>query len=128
MGLLTRRDLLHALAAAPLAPALAGRAAAQPAANPDVQYGGTTLPRGIRSRLVPNVNGITMHVLEAGAEPGNSAVLLIHGFPELAYSWRHVMLPLVEAGYHVIAPISAATGGVAAPTSATTPTSRRSPR
>jgi len=32
------------------------------------------------------------------------AVLLIHGFPELAYSWRHVMLPLAKAGCHVIAP------------------------
>ena len=31
-------------------------------------------------------------------------MLLIHGFPELAYSWRHVMLPLAKAGYHVIAP------------------------
>lgn len=104
MAPITRRDLLHALAAAPLAPALAGRAAAQPPPNPDVLYGGTTIPRGIRSRLVPNVNSITMHVLEAGAGPGNPAALLIHGFPELAYSWRHVMLPLVEAGYHVIAP------------------------
>jgi pimeloyl-ACP methyl ester carboxylesterase len=51
------------------------------------------------------VNGITMHALEAGFEsPGRPAVLLIHGFPELAYSWRHVMLPLAKAGYHVIAP------------------------
>jgi pimeloyl-ACP methyl ester carboxylesterase len=104
MAPITRRALLHALAAVPLAPALAGRAAAQASPNSDVLYGGTTIPRGIRSRLVPNVNGITMHVLEAGAEPGNPAVLLIHGFPELAYSWRHVMLPLVAAGYHVIAP------------------------
>ncbi len=31
-------------------------------------------------------------------------MLLLHGFPELAYSWRKVMLPLAEAGYHVIAP------------------------
>ena len=36
--------------------------------------------------------------------PNRPAVLLIHGFPELAYSWRHVMLPLAKAGYHVIAP------------------------
>lgn len=36
--------------------------------------------------------------------PGRPAVLLLHGFSELAYSWRHVMLPLAEAGYHVIAP------------------------
>ena len=31
-------------------------------------------------------------------------MLLVHGFPELGYSWRKVMLPLAEAGYHVIAP------------------------
>ena len=45
-----------------------------------------------------------MHVLEAGYEPGRPCVLLLHGFPELAYSWRKVMLPLAAAGYHVIAP------------------------
>jgi pimeloyl-ACP methyl ester carboxylesterase len=61
------------------------------------------LPAGIRSRLVENVNGLTMHVLEAG-EAGRPAVLLLHGFPELAYSWRKIMLPLAQAGYHVIAP------------------------
>jgi pimeloyl-ACP methyl ester carboxylesterase len=44
-------------------------------------------------------------MLEAGYEtPGRPAVLLLHGFPELAYSWRKVMLPLASAGYHVIAP------------------------
>ena len=62
------------------------------------------LPAGIRSRLVPDINGLTMHVLEAGFEDdGRPALLLLHGFPELAYSWRHVMVPLAEAGYHVIA-------------------------
>ena len=45
--------------------------------------------------MVPGINGLTMHVLEAGFEtPGRPAVLLLHGFPELAYSWRKVMLPL----------------------------------
>ena len=46
-----------------------------------------------------------MHVLEAGfTEPGRPVVLLLHGFPELAFSWRRVMPPLAAAGYHVIAP------------------------
>jgi len=68
-------------------------------------YGNSTLPPGIRSRAVNNVNGLTVHMLEAGFEvPGRPAVLLLHGFPELAYSWRKVMLPLTSAGYHVIAP------------------------
>src|ERR1700720_4344259 len=68
-------------------------------------YGNGTLPAGIRSRTVANVNGLTVHMLEAGfEEPGRPAVLLLHGFPELAYSWRKIMLPLAAAGYHVIAP------------------------
>ncbi len=58
-----------------------------------------------RSRLVGGVNGLTMHVLEAGYEsPGRPCLLLLHGFPELAYSWRKVMPSLAEAGFHVIAP------------------------
>src|SRR6266404_3097590 len=68
-------------------------------------YGNGTLPAGIRSRAVANVNGMTVHILEAGFEQsGRPVVLLLHGFPELAYSWRKVMLPLAAAGYHVIAP------------------------
>jgi pimeloyl-ACP methyl ester carboxylesterase len=63
------------------------------------------LPPGIRSRYVENINGLRMHVLEAGFETrGRPCVLLLHGFPELAYSWRKVMPALAEAGYHVIAP------------------------
>jgi pimeloyl-ACP methyl ester carboxylesterase len=63
------------------------------------------LPQGIRTRLVENHNGLSMHVLEAGYEtPGRPALLLLHGFPELAYSWRKTMRPLAVAGYHVIAP------------------------
>jgi len=68
-------------------------------------YGNGTLPPGIRSRRIANVNGLTVHILEAGYEvPGRPALLLLHGFPELAYSWRKVMLPLAAAEYHVIAP------------------------
>ena len=63
------------------------------------------LPSGIRSRFVENINGLRMHVLEAGYETrGRPCVLLLHGFPELAFSWRKVMPALSEAGYHVIAP------------------------
>jgi pimeloyl-ACP methyl ester carboxylesterase len=70
------------------------------AALPDIP-----LPAAIRSRYVENVNGLRMHVLEAGYETkGRPCLLLLHGFPELAYSWRKVMGPLAEAGYHVIAP------------------------
>lgn len=63
------------------------------------------LPEGIRSRLIHDVNGITLHILEAGYDvPGRPLVVMLHGFPELAYSWRKVMLPLASQGYHVVAP------------------------
>lgn len=63
------------------------------------------LPRGVRARFVDGINGLRMHVLEAGFEtPNRPCVLLLHGFPELAWSWRKVMPVLAAAGYHVIAP------------------------
>src|SRR5687768_38188 len=63
------------------------------------------LPSTIRSRYVDNINSLRMHVLEAGFETkGRPCVLLLHGFPELAFSWRKVMPDLAAAGYHVIAP------------------------
>jgi len=63
------------------------------------------LPAAIRSRYVDNINGLRMHVLEAGFEtPGRPCLLLLHGFPELAFSWRKVMPTLAASGYHVIAP------------------------
>ena len=65
----------------------------------------TALPAGIRSGSVNDINGLTMHLLETGYEAkGRPCVLLLHGFPELAYSWRNVMLPLAQAGFHVVAP------------------------
>jgi pimeloyl-ACP methyl ester carboxylesterase len=68
-------------------------------------YGQSTLPVGVRSRIVNNVNGLAIHALEAGFETeGRPLILLLHGFPELAYSWRKVMLPLSAAGYHAVAP------------------------
>jgi pimeloyl-ACP methyl ester carboxylesterase len=70
---------------------------------------GYGLPVGVRSRLVPGVNGLDMHLLEAGFEPAGASpqrpcVLLLHGFPELAYSWRKVLPALAQAGYHAVAP------------------------
>jgi pimeloyl-ACP methyl ester carboxylesterase len=63
------------------------------------------LPSTIRSRFAEGINGLRMHVLEAGHETkGRPCVLLLHGFPELAFSWRKVMPQLAAAGYHVIAP------------------------
>jgi pimeloyl-ACP methyl ester carboxylesterase len=63
------------------------------------------LPTGVRARFVDGVNGLRVHLLEAGfATPGRPLLLLLHGFPELAYSWRKIIVPLAEAGFHVVAP------------------------
>lgn len=63
------------------------------------------LPAGVRSRMVANNNGLDMHILEAGFEQSNRPpLLLLHGFPELAFSWRKVIPHLADLGFHVIAP------------------------
>ena len=63
------------------------------------------LPPGVRARFVEGVNGLRVHILEAGWEtPGRPCLLLLHGFPELAWSWRKVIGPLAALGYHVVAP------------------------
>jgi pimeloyl-ACP methyl ester carboxylesterase len=73
--------------------------------HPTTAYGATPLPHGIRSRFVPDINGLTVHILDAGWDSRDRpCVLLLHGFPELAYSWRKVMLPIAAAGYRVVAP------------------------
>src|SRR3954462_14139825 len=107
MHAITRRQLLQSVGAlAPLA--IRSHVEAQPAAAPPPENGplpASVLPRGIRARVLEDVNGIRMHLLEAGYEGARRpVVLLVHGFPELAYSWRKVMLPLAAAGYHVVAP------------------------
>ena len=70
-----------------------------------IPYESSILPRNVRSRFVDNSNGLEMHILEAGYETfGRPALLLFHGFPEIAFSWRKVMPLLADSGYHVIAP------------------------
>src|SRR5260221_10644777 len=58
--------------------------------------------RSVRSGYVIT-NGIRLFCLEAGPADG-AVVLLLHGFPELAYSWRHQVAALGDAGFHVVAP------------------------
>jgi len=48
-------------------------------------------------------NGIRLSCIEAGP-PDGPLVLLLHGFPELAYSWRHQVASLGASGFHVVAP------------------------
>jgi pimeloyl-ACP methyl ester carboxylesterase len=55
---------------------------------------------GVAERRI-ETNGISLNIAEAGKGP---LVLLLHGFPESWYSWRHQFAPLAAAGYHVVAP------------------------
>ncbi|MTV12025.1 alpha/beta hydrolase [Bradyrhizobium elkanii] len=55
--------------------------------------------------MIHGVNGLDVYILEAGYEsPGRPLALLLHGFPDLAYGWRHLIPILADAGYHVVAP------------------------
>ena len=67
----------------------------------------------IRQRTI-HVNGVDLVVTEAG-DPTAPAVVLSHGFPESAHSWRYQMKPLADAGYHVIAPDQRGYGFSSAP-------------
>ena len=55
-----------------------------------------------RVNKVDNGNGLEMAYLDAGRS--DDVILLLHGFPEIAYSWRRVIPILTQAGYRVIAP------------------------
>jgi pimeloyl-ACP methyl ester carboxylesterase len=55
---------------------------------------------GVTHRYV-QAGGLHMHIAEAGHGP---LVLLLHGFPESWYSWRHQLTALADAGYHAVAP------------------------
>ena len=59
-----------------------------------------------------DLGDITLSVHDAGSGP---AVVLCHGFPELAYSWRHQLPALAEAGFHAVAPDLRGYGGSDAP-------------
>jgi pimeloyl-ACP methyl ester carboxylesterase len=67
----------------------------------------------VRQRSI-ETNGVRLHTFEAG-ERGAPVVLLAHGFPELAYSWRHQIPVLAAAGYHVLAPDQRGYGGSSRP-------------
>jgi pimeloyl-ACP methyl ester carboxylesterase len=65
------------------------------------------------------VNGVELEVFEAGRENGGEPIVLCHGWPELAFSWRHQMPALVAAGYHVIVPNQRGYGNSSRPTEVT---------
>jgi pimeloyl-ACP methyl ester carboxylesterase len=62
-----------------------------------------------------SVNGINLEVFEAGKENKGKPIVLCHGWPQHAYSWRHQISALVDAGYHVIIPNQRGYGGSSKP-------------
>jgi len=79
-------------------------------ADPDDAAFAAALPEGVRVRRVEGVNGLSMRLLEAG-EADRPALVLLHGFPELAWSWRKVAPALAAAGFYVVAPDQRGYGG-----------------
>jgi pimeloyl-ACP methyl ester carboxylesterase len=51
-----------------------------------------------------DVGEVALHVVEAGVRGARPLVVLLHGFPEFWWSWRHQIRALAAAGYHVVAP------------------------
>lgn len=70
-----------------------------------------TSVEGVTHRTV-EVGGLAMHIAEAGSGP---LVLLLHGFPESWYSWRHQLTALAGAGYHAVAPDQRGYGSTGGP-------------
>lgn len=66
------------------------------------------LPVNITSRIIP-INDLDVHILEAFPPTDDQSkkpplLVLLHGFPEIAYSWRKIMAPLANSGFAVVAP------------------------
>ena len=63
----------------------------------------TPLDSQIQQKMAKNINQSNIHYLECGEEH-DKLIILLHGFPEISFSWRKIMVPLANAGYHVVAP------------------------
>jgi alpha-beta hydrolase superfamily lysophospholipase len=101
---LSRRDLIASMTAG-IALSTSSAASTKAAPNP---YPG---PASIGHRFI-DANGLKFHVAEQGSGP---LVLLVHGFPESWYSWRHQIPAMAAAGYHAVAPDMRGYGGTDAP-------------
>lgn len=82
------------------------------------QAGAPSVPTDLPEPTLVAVNGVELEVFEAGPR-GGRAVVLCHGWPEHAYSWRHQVPALAAAGYHVIVPNQRGYGRSSCPTEVT---------
>lgn len=78
----------------------------------------------LKAKTFPNskivsLNGIELEVYEAGSQNSGKPIVLCHGWPENAFSWRHQIPALVDAGYHVIIPNQRGFGRSSCPTEVT---------
>ncbi|MEO1451908.1 MAG: alpha/beta hydrolase [Bacteroidota bacterium] len=76
-------------------------------------------PIGFPASKRVSVNGIELEVFEAGQANAGKPIVLCHGWPEHAFSWRYQVPVLVEAGYHVIIPNQRGYGNSSRPTEVT---------
>ncbi|WP_108126350.1 alpha/beta fold hydrolase [Saccharospirillum mangrovi] len=76
-------------------------------------------PSDFPKATLVSVNNITLEVFEAGKENAGNLVVLCHGWPELAYTWKEQIPALVAAGYHVIAPNQRGFGNSSCPSEVT---------
>ncbi|MEQ8842044.1 MAG: alpha/beta hydrolase [Acidimicrobiales bacterium] len=75
-------------------------------------------PTDFPEPTIISVNGVELEVFEAGRENAEP-IVLCHGWPEHAFSWRHQMPALAAAGYHVIVPNQRGYGNSSRPTAVT---------
>lgn len=66
-----------------------------------------------------SVNGVELEVFEAGQQNSEKPIVLCHGFPEHAFSWRHQIPALAARGYHVIVPNQRGYGNSSRPSEVT---------
>ena len=66
-----------------------------------------------------SVNGVELEVFEAGRQNAGKPIVLCHGWPEHAFSWRHQVPALAAAGYHVIVPNQRGYGNSSRPSEVT---------
>ncbi len=92
----------------------AGEHRYHPRTDSGVCFGGTVPDTVCQTERIIETNGVRLRTVEAG-ERGAPLVVLAHGFPDLAYAWRHQIPALAAAGYHVLAPDQRGYGGSSRP-------------
>ncbi|PHZ84723.1 alpha/beta fold hydrolase [Paremcibacter congregatus] len=76
-------------------------------------------PTDFPAPTLVSANGVELEVFEAGRENAGKPIVLCHGWPEHAFSWRHQMPALAAAGYHVIVPNQRGYGNSSRPSEVT---------